>query len=129
MDANNRESAGDAGMAAGSSGAVARMKRNIAERVGSAKSAAASGLERTASSLHSGADQTSNFGHSAVNQVSEVGHSAAHHIHATADYMRDAELEGIATEVRDLLRRYPAQLLFGAALLGFILGRGLSRLR
>lgn len=53
---------------------------------------------------------------------------AAERIRATADYERDTELEGIFAAGRDLLRRYPLQLLLGAALLGFIIGCGLSRL-
>jgi hypothetical protein len=118
MDAHNRESALDVGTPAGSSGAAVRMKRNLAERVADAKSAAASGLEHTASSMHSGADQVSGF-----------GHSAADRIQATADYVRDTELEGIAADVRDLVRRYPTQLLVGAALLGFFVARALGRSR
>jgi hypothetical protein len=116
MEANHRESAVDVGTPVGSSGAAARMKGSLTERVAEAKSAAASGLEHTASSLHSGADQVSGF-----------GHSAADRIQATADYVRDAELEGIAADVRDLVRRYPTQLLVGAAVLGFFLARALSR--
>ncbi|HTP69494.1 MAG TPA: hypothetical protein VMJ35_11370 [Dongiaceae bacterium] len=128
MDANNREPA-HVGMPTLPSVPAARITENILAHVADAKYAAASGLERTALSLRSGADQVSDIGHAAAEQVSDIGHSAAERIQATADYVRDAELEGIATDVRNLVRRYPTQLLVGAALLGFFVARTLTRSR
>ena len=103
--------------------------QSISDRASEAKTAAARGLDRTASSLHAGANQVSEFGHSAADQVSEFGHSAADSIKATADYVRKQEIEGIIADVRDLVKRYPTQFLVGAAVLGFFVARGITRSR
>ena len=120
MDANNGESFADVSMSIETNTAdpAARLKKGMLNRAEHAKAAAASVLERTASSLHTRTDQISDF-----------GHSTAERIQASADYVRDLELEGLVLEVRDLLRRYPARLLLGAAFLGFIVGRSIGRTR
>ena len=120
VGANNRESVADVSISietnAGSP--AARIKKDMLNRAEHAKAAAASGLQRTAASLHARTDQFSDF-----------GHSAADRIQASADYVHDIELEGLVLEVRDLLRRHPAELLLGAAFLGFIVGRSMGRAR
>ena len=120
MDPNNGKSSADVTMSieTNTGSPATRMKKGMLNGAERAKAAAASGLERTASSLHTGTDQISDF-----------GHSTAERIQATADHVRDIEFEGLLLEVRNLLRRYPSQLLLGAALLGFIVGRSIGRTR
>jgi ElaB/YqjD/DUF883 family membrane-anchored ribosome-binding protein len=130
MDAENRESAAD--VTSSASGTAARMKRNIADKAADAKDAledfgrkaadkfedsrqsTAGALDRTATTLHSGSDQLSDFGHSAADRVQ-----------ATADYLRETDLQTIGQDIQDLVRRYPTQALAAAAIVGFLIARGL----
>jgi ElaB/YqjD/DUF883 family membrane-anchored ribosome-binding protein len=133
MDANNRESAADV-LNTSAAGTAARMKRTISDKAADAKDAlndfgqraadkfdesresTARALEKTSTSMHSGADQ-----------FSDMGHYAADRLQATAEYVRDTDLEGIFGDLQNLVRRYPVQTLAGAAILGFLVARGLSR--
>ncbi len=132
MDANNRESAADV---SASTATAARMKKSISERAADAKDAVndlgrratdkwdnsrrstADALEKTATSLHSGAEQ-----------FSGIGHTAAERLEATAEYVRETDLHGIMQDFQDLVRRYPAQSLAGAGVLGFLVACGLRGL-
>ena len=113
MDINNRESAAG-GSRQDSAGEV---KRNIAEKASDAKERTASALDRTADSLHSKTER-----------LSDLGHSTAERVQATADYMHESELEDIAADVQILVKRYPVHFLAGAAILGFLVARGLRRI-
>jgi methyl-accepting chemotaxis protein len=132
MDANNRESAADVSTG---SGTAARMKRNIADtaqdaketlneigrktadRIEHSRESTANALERTATSLHSGAEQ-----------VSEFTHSAANRLQNTADYLREKDLDRMAEDLRGIVKRYPGRSLAAAAILGFLIARGLRRI-
>lgn len=114
------------------SGTAARMKRNLGDKAKEAKEALADlgqkaadrlegssqstsvALERTATALHSGSDQ-----------VSGLGHSAAERLRASADYLRETDLQTIGEDIQGLVRRYPGPSLAAAAVLGFLIARGL----
>jgi ElaB/YqjD/DUF883 family membrane-anchored ribosome-binding protein len=116
----------------GSAGAAARMKEEISdkatdikakvsefgrragEKIDDSRESAAGALEQTASSFHSGG-----------NKISGVAHSAADKLQATADYVRRTDLKGMSEDVQDLVKRYPRQALTVAAVLGFLVARGL----
>jgi ElaB/YqjD/DUF883 family membrane-anchored ribosome-binding protein len=118
----------------GGTGTAARMKEQISEKTADVKEkvtdfgrkaldkiegsreSAAGALDQTASSLHSGGDK-----------LSGVAHSAADKIQATADYVRRTDLKGMAEDVQDIVKRYPGQSLAAAAILGFLVARGLRR--
>jgi ElaB/YqjD/DUF883 family membrane-anchored ribosome-binding protein len=85
-----------------------------ADKIDDSRESAASALDQTAASLHSGGDK-----------LSGVAHSAADKIQATADYVRRTDLKGMAEDVKDLVKRYPGQSLAAAAILGFLVARGL----
>jgi ElaB/YqjD/DUF883 family membrane-anchored ribosome-binding protein len=93
---------------------VAELGRKTAEQIDDSRESAAGALDQTASSLHSGGDK-----------LSGVAHSAADKIQATADYVRRTDLKGMADDVQDLVKRYPGQALAAAAVLGFLVARGL----
>jgi ElaB/YqjD/DUF883 family membrane-anchored ribosome-binding protein len=118
MDAKNRESAADV-----SNGPTSRtwtepgIKQNFVAKAADAKEMTANALHKTASRLHSRTDQLSDF-----------GHSAAEGLRATANYMRERDVEDIALDVQGIVRRYPVQSLAAAALVGFLFARGLRRL-
>jgi ElaB/YqjD/DUF883 family membrane-anchored ribosome-binding protein len=137
MDDYNKQSGQSAfgeSTEAGGAGTAARMKEQISEKAADVKErvtefgrktadkiddsreSAAGALEKTASSLHSGGDK-----------LSGVAHSAADKIQATADYVRRTDLKGMAEDVQDIVKRYPGQSLAAAAILGFLVARGLRR--
>jgi ElaB/YqjD/DUF883 family membrane-anchored ribosome-binding protein len=127
--ASSGESAGSAG-----TGTAARMKEQISEtaadvtekvtkfghkaadRIDDSRESAAGALDKTATSMHSGGDK-----------LSGVAHSAADKIQATADYVRRTDLKGMAEDVQGIVKRYPGQALAAAAILGFLVARGLRR--
>jgi hypothetical protein len=97
-------------------GKVTDFGRKAADRIDSSRESAAVGLEKTATSIHSGGDK-----------LSGVAHSAADKLQATADYVRRTDLKGMADDVQDIVKRYPGQSLAAAAILGFLVARGLRR--
>ena len=95
---------------------VTEFGRKAADKIDDSRQSAAGALDKTATSLHSGSDK-----------LSGVAHSAADKIQATADYVRQTDLKGMAEDVQDIVKRYPGQSLAAAAILGFLVARGLRR--
>jgi ElaB/YqjD/DUF883 family membrane-anchored ribosome-binding protein len=95
---------------------VTEFGRKTADKIDDSRESAAGALDKTASSLHSGGDK-----------LSGVAHSAADKIQTTADYVRRTDLRGMAEDVQDIVKRYPGQALAAAAILGFLVARGLRR--
>jgi hypothetical protein len=93
---------------------VAEFGRKTADKIDDSRQSAAGALDQTAISLHSGSDK-----------LASVAHTAADKIQATADYVRRTDLKGMAGDVQDLVKRYPGQALAAAAVLGFLVARGL----
>ena len=93
---------------------VTEYGRKAADKLDSSRESAAGALDRTATSLHSGSDK-----------LSGVAHSTADKIQATADYVRRTDLKGMAADVQDIVKRYPGQSLAVAAVLGFLVARGM----
>lgn len=93
---------------------VTDLGRKAADKIDTSRESAADALDQTASSLHSGGDT-----------LSSVAHSAADSIQATADYVRETDVRGMAEDIGDLVRRYPGPSLAVAAILGFLVARGL----
>jgi ElaB/YqjD/DUF883 family membrane-anchored ribosome-binding protein len=135
MDANNRESAADvSNTSSGTTGTAARMKKTIADKASDVKESlnefghkAADKLDESRESTARALEKTSTSLHSGADQFSDAGHYAADRLQATADYVRETDLESIFEDVQNLVRRYPTQALAGAAILGFLVARGLSR--
>jgi hypothetical protein len=135
MDEYNKQSGQTSygeGAGSGGTGTAARMKEQIsdtaadvkdkvtefgrktADKIDDSRESAAGALDQTATSLHSGSDK-----------LASVAHTAADKIQATADYVRRTDLKGMAEDVQDLVKRYPGQALAAAAVLGFLVARGL----
>jgi|SRR5437016_5433821 len=93
---------------------VANFGRRAVDRIEEQRRTAAGALERTASTLHSGGDQ-----------LSDVAHTAANKIQATAEYVRETDLKGMVADVQDVVKRYPGPSLAIAAVLGFLVARGI----
>jgi ElaB/YqjD/DUF883 family membrane-anchored ribosome-binding protein len=95
---------------------VTEFGRKAANRIDGSRESAAVALDKTATSMHSGGDK-----------LSGAAHSAADKVQATADYVRRTDLKGMAEDVQDIVKRYPGQALATAAVLGFLVARGLRR--
>jgi ElaB/YqjD/DUF883 family membrane-anchored ribosome-binding protein len=87
-----------------------------AQRADQARVSAASGLDTVASSLHQRGDR-----------VATAAHSAADAVSSGAEYLRANDMESMMDDFMGVIRRNPGPALLGAAALGFILGRALSR--
>jgi ElaB/YqjD/DUF883 family membrane-anchored ribosome-binding protein len=113
----------DPASAPGDPGAFATLKSRAqdvgakaAQRADQARVSAAAGLDTVASNLHEKGEQ-----------VASAAHSAAHAVTYGADYLRANDVQTMMSDVVDVIRRNPGPALLGAAALGFLLGRALSR--
>lgn len=105
------------------SGAFTTLKAKVqdvgaktAQRADRARVSAASGLDTVASTLHKRGDT-----------VASAAHNAADAVHSGAEYLRANDVETMMGDLMDAVRRNPGPALLGAAAIGFILGRALSR--
>ena len=87
-----------------------------AQRADQARVGAAAGLESVASTLHERGER-----------VASAAHSAADAVSYGAEYLRDNDVQTMMSDLMEVIRRNPGPSLIGAAALGFILGRALSR--
>ena len=87
-----------------------------AKRADRARVSAASGLDTVANTLHKRGDN-----------VASAAHHAADAVHSGAEYLRAHDVETMMGDLMDTVRRNPGLALLGAAALGLILGRALSR--
>lgn len=86
--------------------------RKTADKIDASREPAAASLNRTASALHSQSDR-----------VASAAHATADKLQQTADYVRDHDFKEMASDVTELVKRYPGQSLAVAAGLGFLLAR------
>ena len=93
---------------------VSNFGRQAVDKLDQSRQTAAEALDQTASTLHSSGDK-----------VSGAAHSAADSIQATANYVRRTDLKGMGQDIQDLVTRYPGASLAAAAVLGFLVARGL----
>ena len=94
---------------------VGDLGRRSADKINESRGSAAGALDKTASSLHSSADS-----------VSGMAHSTADSIQTAADYVRRTDLSGMMNDLGEVVKRYPGQALAAAAVLGFLVARGLG---
>jgi ElaB/YqjD/DUF883 family membrane-anchored ribosome-binding protein len=123
MDAQGRYSATDAGTIKDQAGRtaadkVADLGRKAEEKIDQGRVRAADTVDSTAATLRDRADQFASTTSHAVHNVTDKLQSAA-------DYIRDNDARAIMEDVADLMRRYPAQSLAAAAVVGFLAGRAL----
>ena len=87
-----------------------------AQRADQARVGAAAGLESVASTLHEKGER-----------VASAAHSAADAVTYGAEYLRENDVQTMLSDLMEVIRRNPGPSLIGAAALGFLLGRALSR--
>jgi len=100
---------------------VASAGRAAAEKIDANRQGAASGLESAASTLHEKADSLPGG-----EKVSGLAHAAADKLDATAEYVRDHDVSGMAADVERFVRKNPGPALLSAAFIGFLVGRAMS---
>ena len=103
------------------------------ERVGTAKDKLANALESGAGKLRDRAHPagatlagaTAEGGSVAMNdgRVAQVSDKVAGGMQATADWLRDADLDGIKSSIETQVKEHPGRTLLIAAGLGYLLGR------
>jgi hypothetical protein len=87
-----------------------------AQRADQARVGAAAGLDSVASNLHEKGER-----------VASAAHSAADAVAHGAEYLRGNDVQTMLSDLMEVIRRNPGPSLLGAAALGFMLGRALSR--
>jgi ElaB/YqjD/DUF883 family membrane-anchored ribosome-binding protein len=87
-----------------------------AQRADQARVSAAAGLDSVASTLHEKGER-----------VASAAHGAADAVAYGAEYLRGNDVRTMMDDLVEVIRRNPGLSLIGAAALGFILGRALSR--
>lgn len=118
-----RSSAADSISAAGESEPFATLKSKAqdlgakaAQRADQTRVSAAAGLDTVASNLHEEGDRAAGAAHNAADAVSHG-----------AEYLRGNDVQTMMSDFGDVIRRNPGAAMLGAAALGFVLGRALSR--
>jgi len=127
MDAQGRYSATDAGTikdqasqtASEVKDKVADLGRKAGEKIDQGRVRAADTVDSTAATLRDRGDQLASSTSNAVHNVTDKLQSAA-------DYIRENDARAMMEDVADFMRRYPAQTLAAAAVVGFLAGRALK---
>ncbi|MBN9661123.1 MAG: hypothetical protein J0H49_23225 [Acidobacteria bacterium] len=94
--------------------------RLAADKIDENMTAAAAGLDKAAASIHNTADNPPG-----VETAREMAHATADKLSATAEYVREHDVDTIMTGVRATVRRNPGQSLIIAGFIGFLIGRSL----
>jgi hypothetical protein len=106
---------------------VADFGRKTVGNIDESRKNTAGALDQAAAKLHSGGEQLSGAAHTAADQISGVAHGTADKLQAAADYIREKNFKGIGEDLKDVVKRYPGPALAAAAVLGFLVARGLRR--
>lgn len=126
MDAQERYSAIDAGTIRDQAGRtaadvrdkVADLGRKAEEKIDQGRVRAADTVDSAAVKLRDRADQF-------ASTTSHAAHNVTDKLQSAADYIRDNDARAMMEDVADFMRRYPAQSLAAAAVVGFLAGRAL----
>lgn len=81
-----------------------------------ARSRTAAGLESAAKSVHSGVDR-----------MATAGHGAGDALASSARYVREHDARDMMDDAMNVVRNNPGIALLGAAALGFLIGRAVTR--
>lgn len=96
--------------------------RLAADKLDGTREGAAEGLESAGTSLHAKADSLPGGP-----KVTRAAHAAADSLNSTAQYIREHDMASMMADVKRLVKDNPGPALLGAAILGFVLARTLSR--
>jgi hydroxypyruvate isomerase len=96
--------------------------RMAADSIDESRASAASGLDTAAQKLHQKAGALPGG-----EKVAGAAHSAAEALASSAHYIREHDVKSTMENLQRLVKNNPGPALFGAALLGFLVARALSR--
>ena len=94
------------------------LSRTAGNKIDENRQAAAGGLQKAAVALHEKAENIPG-----VETVSCLAHDAADKLTATADYVRDNNLNKMMADVEAVVKNNPGPSLLAAAVIGFLAGR------
>jgi ElaB/YqjD/DUF883 family membrane-anchored ribosome-binding protein len=97
---------------------TAQTGRRAAEKIDEQREPSARVLESAASTLHDRAEDLPGG-----EKVARIAHATADKIQATAEYVREHDISDMVADVTEFVRRYPAQMLVGGIVVGFLVGR------
>jgi ElaB/YqjD/DUF883 family membrane-anchored ribosome-binding protein len=100
---------------------VADLGRTAADKINENRSAAASNLEKAASTVHENAASLPGG-----EKVAELAHSTADKLTTTAEYVRDHDVNRMMADVERLVKNSPGPALLIAGVIGFLVGRAFS---
>jgi hypothetical protein len=126
------------GLAGSAQGKLADMGSAVRERAGTAKNSLADALETGADKLRQRGSQTSNEGTLAGattagsvaagdGRTAQVTDRVAAGMDKTADWLRDADLDGLRTSIETQVKEHPGRTLLIAAGLGYLLGKAFRK--
>ena len=92
--------------------------RNVQTRIDETRAPAADKLQTAASTLHEKADNLPGG-----QTVAGLAHKTADTMQATAEYVRQHDVQDMMSDVESFVRRHPGQSLLAAAAVGFLVGR------
>jgi ElaB/YqjD/DUF883 family membrane-anchored ribosome-binding protein len=100
---------------------VSDLGRTATQKIDDNREAAASGLDKAASTLHDTADSLPGG-----EKLTGLAHSTADTLSTTADYVRQHNVNSMMADVETLVKNNPGASLLGAAVIGFLVGRAFS---
>jgi ElaB/YqjD/DUF883 family membrane-anchored ribosome-binding protein len=131
---NQFKGVGNSSLPGTATSAAGSMKEQLGDKASQAKDAVVDFGRKTVDNLDAQRgpaagtlDQTASLLHAQADRVAGAARATADKLHATADYVRNQDIAAIASDVEDLVRRYPGPGLAIAAAVGFMTARVLSR--
>jgi len=100
---------------------VREFGRAATDKIDENRSAAASGMEKTASMLDEKAASLPGG-----EKVTSLAHATADKLSSTADYVREHDVNQMMSDVETLVKNNPAASLLTAAVVGFLVGRAFT---
>jgi ElaB/YqjD/DUF883 family membrane-anchored ribosome-binding protein len=100
---------------------VSDLGRTAADKINENRGAAASGLEKAASTVHEKAASLPGG-----EKVAELAHTTADKLASTAEYVRDHDVNSMMADVERLVKNSPGPALLIAGVIGFLVGRAFT---
>ena len=97
---------------------ASRYGKQAVDAVDGRRESAAGALRSAASGIRSNADSLPGGP-----QVGQMANQAADTLEATATYVREHEAQDMLSDLQSFVKAHPAQMLIGAVVVGFLVGR------
>jgi len=101
---------------------AAEIGERAAAAIDAKRDTVASGIDSAASALHARAERLPGG-----EKIARGAHNTADALEKAADYVRDQDVKGMLSDVRQGIARHPGAALLAAAAVGFVIARSLAR--